>query len=58
MKDLVTNAIVDILAKDIKSLYIPLYKGLSVEDLLQKAEETPAVFAYLPERRDFSRLPR
>ena len=41
-----------------KSLYVPLYKGLSIDDFLTKAEETPAVFAYFPDRRDFSRLPR
>ena len=52
------NKRVDIPAKDMKSLYVPLYKGLSIDDFLTKAEETPAVFAYFPDRRDFSRLPR
>ena len=54
----ITNELVDIPAKDIKSLYVPLYKGLSIEELLKKAEETPSVFNYFPDRRDFARLPR
>ena len=54
----VTNKLVDILAKNIKTLYVPLYKGLSVDDLLKKAEETPAITDYLPDKRDIPRLPR
>ena len=52
------NERVDVLAKDIKTLYVPIYRGLGIDDLLKKAEETPGVFDYFPERRDFSRLPR
>lgn len=52
------NDRVDVLAKDIKSIYVPIYKGLSIDDLFKKADETPGVFDYFPERRDFSRLPR
>ena len=58
MIDFVDNERVDVTAKDIKSLYVPIYKNLSIDNLLKKAEETPAVFDYFPERRDFSRLPR
>ena len=52
------NDVADVPAKEAKSIFIPLYKGLSIDDLLKKAEETPAVFDYFPDKRDFGRLPR
>ena len=39
-------------------IQVPLYEGLSIESLLDKASQYPEVAQYLPEDRDLGRLPR
>ena len=48
----------DIKAKEIKSIFVPMYKGLAIEDILNKGKECPEVAHYLPEERDLDRLPK
>ena len=39
-------------------LFVPLYKGLSVHNFLDKLKDFPQVEAYLPDEEDRHRLPR
>ena len=39
-------------------LFVPLYKGLGVQDMLARLRNHPEVAAYLPDEEDRSRLPR
>ena len=48
----------DIKAADIKVLHAPLYKGLTIEAILEQFKDKPQVWHYLPEKRDLHRLPR
>ena len=39
-------------------IYVPQYKALSIEHILQRLKKHPQVFDYLPEEQDWGRLPR
>ena len=45
-------------AEDAKNLHVPMYKGLSIDAILEKARQDENVVAHLPDERDISRLPR
>ena len=49
---------IDIKADAIQTIYVPCYKGLSIEAILEKGKENPLVAHYLPEERDIHRLPK
>ena len=48
----------DIKCDKVKVMFAPLYESLSVERILEKAADWPAVCKYLPDERDMHRLPR
>ena len=39
-------------------MFVPQYESLSIERILEKADDWPAVWKYLPDERDMHRLPR
>ena len=41
-----------------KNLYVPHYKGLKIEAILEKGKLDNTVCQHLPDERDLSRLPR
>ena len=41
-----------------RHLSIPQYKGLSIEEILKKAQTFPETEQYLPDVQDFKKLPR
>ena len=49
---------IDIKAKDVKILSLPMYESLSIEKILEKSRENKEVASYLPEERDMHRMPR
>ena len=50
--------LLDIKSKDIQTIFIPMYKGLTIETILEKGKECPEVAHFLPEERDLGRLPK
>lgn len=52
------NIAIDIKATNIQVLYVPLYRGLSIENIMEFGMKTDHVRHYLPEERDLHRLPR
>ena len=48
----------DIKAKDIKILNLPMYVSLSIEKILEKSRENKEVAHYLPDGRDMRHVPR
>ena len=50
--------IVDITENDIKNINVPMYKGLTIENMLSMREDYPIISEYMPDDRDFARLPR
>ena len=45
-------------AEDAKSLHVPMFKGLTIESILERGRQDPRVVAHLPDERDIVRLPR
>ena len=41
-----------------KNFFVPVYKGLSIENFLEKAFQSEIVMQHLPDKRDLHRLPR
>ena len=41
-----------------KNFFAPVYKGLSIENFLEKAYQSEIVMLHLPDKRDLHRLPR
>ena len=39
-------------------LFAPQYKGISIEAVLEQVQQFPEMEQYLPDRRDWHRLPR
>lgn len=48
----------DIKAAAIQVLYVPLYKGLTIETILEQGRKNEQTMHYLPDERDIHRLPR
>ena len=49
---------VDIKADNVKNLFAPIYKGLSIEKFLEEAYKHEIVMSHLPDKQDLNRLPR
>ena len=49
---------VDLKAEDVKNLFAPVYKGLSIDNFLEEAYKHENVMNHLPDKRDLHRLPR
>ena len=49
---------VDLQADDVKNLFAPVYKGLAIENFLEKAYQSEIVMLHLPDKRDLHRVPR
>ena len=45
-------------AENAKNLHVPLYKGLSIESMLEMGTQDKHVAEHLPDERDIRRLPR
>ena len=39
-------------------MHVPMYKGLTIDNILTEGRRSPAVSNYLPDEKDLHRLPR
>ena len=53
-----TSAAVDLRADRVKQMHVPMYKGLTIDNILAEGRRSPAVSNYLPDEKDLHRLPR
>ena len=53
-----SNLLAVVRAEEAKNLHVPLYKGLSIEAILEMGREDEQVCQHLPDERDIHRLPR
>ena len=59
MRDLVGNKRTRIKCKDVKTIQIPQFEGLTIDDLLAFGEQYPEVMRALPsEKKEVLKLPR
>ena len=52
------NAPVDLKADRVRQLHVPMYKGLTIDNILAEGKKNPQVSSYLPDDKDIHRLPR
>lgn len=57
-KDLITGKKKYIKCDQVKYMFVPQYESLSIERILEKAQQWLEVWNYLPDERDIHRLPR
>ena len=50
--------LIDIKNSNVRFISIPQYDGLTIEELLNIRNQYPDIDNYMPEERDFARLPR
>ena len=41
-----------------KQMHVPMYKGLTIDNMLAEGRRSPEVNNYLPDEKDLHRLPR
>ena len=41
-----------------RQLHVPMYKGLTIDNILAEGRKNPQVSSYLPDDKDIHRLPR
>ena len=52
------NVSVDLKADSVRQLHVPMYKGLTIDNILAEGKKSPSVSSYLPDDKDIHRLPR
>ena len=52
------NTSVDLKADRVRQLHVPMYKGLTIDNILAEGKKRPQVSSYLPDDKDIHRLPR
>ena len=52
------NVSVVLKADRVRQLHVPMYKGLTIDNILAEGKKNPQVSSYLPDDKDIHRLPR
>ena len=58
LKQLLSGSKKFVKCSEVKYIYVPQYKGLNVEKFLAMTKDFPKVLDYLPDSRDWHKLPR